>query len=88
MEIMKYGLSLVEEDESTLLRCDLERGCVKPEPFPPSFFVERQQQKSFPLPSVSVSGQRPPVGGNLRLDFDSFPLVVLTRRYPLLSVFF
>ena len=49
-EIMEYGLSLVEEYESILLRRDLERGCIKPEAFSPSFSVERQQQKSFPLP--------------------------------------
>ena len=41
-EIMEYGLSLVEEYESILLGRDLERGCVKPEPFSPSFSVERQ----------------------------------------------
>ena len=71
-EITEYGLSLVEEDEDIRLRHDHECGCVKPEPFFPSFSVKRQQEESFSCTSVSLSGQRPPVGGNLRLYFVSF----------------
>lgn len=81
-------LSLVEENENILLKHDGEWECVKPEPFIPSSSVKRLQQESFFWTSVSLSAQRPPVGGALLLYFVSFPLAVLIRKSPLLSNFF